>query len=386
MVEGVLIFEVFRGGFAQVPAVIYSYAGELGLDAEDMGILGAVFLALSQRHHNPQVDQVTLGQVAESYPALTKSKLLRRIARWEALDIIMVEPSGDKDWKLRSISITPLFSRISELLCRDNPLLSESAASTDKQNQELEAQVQEYEQRVKRLEDQIAEQDKAMVALAGDEYRQVADFLAKKTGNLLSGRMARELRKWVEEMGFEKEFLLAMLELCIERDINNPREITSIARGIKETGICNLEGMEAYFNRLVDNEPAHKRLYQFDPEINEFATMVGIDMGAEARRNVYYKWRYEWQFSADMIIKAGEIMSQRTRNGGLEYVDTVLGNWRTKNIRTRSEADDELQAFKRSKEKKKTTDERGGKSRVASSGDNQIYVAPAVLEKLKSGV
>ncbi|MGE5454610.1 MAG: DnaD domain protein [Methylocystaceae bacterium] len=386
MVEGDLIFEAFRWGFAQVPAVIYSYASELGLDVEDLGIMGAVFLALSRRYdHNLLANQLNLGQVSEGYPGLSKSKLIRRLARWENLGIVTVEPNDDKDWQLRSFNLTPLFSRLGELLYRDNPVLAETAAKVDKNTQELENRIQEYEQKLKNLEEQMADQDRTMVALAGDEYRQIADFVAKKTGNLLSGRMARELRKWVEEMGFEKEFLLAMLELCIEREINNPREITAIARGIKETGISNLEGMEAYFKRLVDNEPAHKRLYQFDPEINEFATVVGIDMGAEARRRMYYKWRYDWQFSSEMIIKAGEIMSQRTRNGGLEYVDTVLANWRAKNIRTREEADNELLAFKRSKEKK-PVDDRGPRSRASNPVDNQIYVAPAVLEKLKSGI
>ncbi|MGE5380735.1 MAG: DnaD domain protein [Methylocystaceae bacterium] len=382
MVEGELVFEVFRWGFVQIPAVIYFYAGELGLDAEDLGIMGASFLALSRRSSNLLVDQVTLGQMAECYPGLSKSKLLRRISRWEGLGLVQAEPVGDKEWQMRAISLTPLFGRLAELLCRDNQVLAENAAGTDKHIKELEAQVAEYEQRVKQLEEQMVEQDKAVVTLAGDDYRQVADFIAKKTGNLLSGRMARELRKWVEEMGFEKEFLLAMLELCVERDINNPREITAIARGIKDTGISNLEGMEAYFKRLVDNEPAHKRLYQFDPEINEFAAVVGIDMGAEARRRMYYKWRYDWQFSPEMIVKAGEIMSQRTRNGGLEYVDTVLANWRTKNIKTRAEAEDELQAFKRSRERK-VIDDRGNKK---NTEDKQIYVAPTVLEKLKSGV
>ena len=83
--------------------------------------------------------------------------------------------------------------------------------------------------------------------------------------------------------------------------------------------------MEVYFSRFVDRgNNLAQRVQAFDPDLIEFGAFTGIDMGAEARRRIYQKWRYDWGFSHAMIMKAGEIMCQRTKSGGLEYVDEFL--------------------------------------------------------------
>ena len=69
-------------------------------------------------------------------------------------------------------------------------------------------------------------------------------------------------------------------------------------------------------------------------------------MNAEARKKVYYKWRYDWGFTHNMIMKAGELMCQRTKNGGMEYIDSVLNNWMTKEIRSLPDVEKEIAAFK----------------------------------------
>lgn len=94
---------------------------------------------------------------------------------------------------------------------------------------------------------------------------------------------------------------------------------------------------------------------QFDPDVMEFGKFTGIDMNAEARRNMYYKWRYDWGFSHAMIMKAGEIMCQRTKNGGLEYIDSVLHNWMSKEIRLPEDADRELKEYKSRQKSDKPT-------------------------------
>ena len=144
------------------------------------------------------------------------------------------------------------------------------------------------------------------------DFKLVADFISQKTGNLLSIKMSNELRKWMDDLGFKTEFILCMLELCFERNIYNPREISRIASGLKECSINSLEAMEAYFRTFVDDKPP--QAYGFDPEVIEFGQYTGLDMSAEARKKVYYKWRYDWGFSAEMIKRAGEIMCNRTKS------------------------------------------------------------------------
>lgn len=198
--------------------------------------------------------------------------------------------------------------------------------------------------------------------------------------------MSGELRVWLEEMGFATEFLLVLLELCFERKITNPTSITKIARDLREYSINSLDGLEMYFKKYVDTG-RHISLHvkRFDPDIIEFGNFTGIDMTAEARRKIYYKWRYDWGFTHTMIMKAGEVMCQRTKNGGLEYMDSVLHNWMSKEIRQVHEVDQEVKDFK---ERKKLEQKSGNKLNKVKVHNNdqeyQIYIAPEELVPAKN--
>jgi len=115
----------------------------------------------------------------------------------------------------------------------------------------------------------------------------------------------------------------------------------------------------------------------------EFGQFTGVDMNAEARKNVYYKWRYDWGFSHNMIMKAGEIMCQRTKNGGLEYIDSVLNNWMTKEIRSPEDAEREIKEFKAKKVEQSTDKNKAFKPEKI---EYELYVPPSTLEELKSKV
>jgi DNA replication protein DnaD len=74
-------------------------------------------------------------------------------------------------------------------------------------------------------------------------------------------------------------------------------------------------------------------------------------------------------------------MCQRTRNGGLEYIDSVLKNWMTKEIRTVEDAEKEIEDFKsRSKKDKNTANPGKKKADKSSSGDYEIYIPPAGMK------
>lgn len=179
-----------------------------------------------------------------------------------------------------------------------------------------------------------------------------------------------------------------MLELAFERNITNPRDITRIARDLKEYSISTVDGLDVYFRNYVDQDKnSYIRTSQFDPDVAEFGNYTGLDMNAEARKKVYNKWKYDWGFTHPMIMKAGELMCQRTKNGGLEYIDSVLKNWMSKEIRTLSDVDKEIIDFK-SRSKSGSKPSSGGKNAAGKSGNEEydFYVPPEILAELKSKV
>ena len=378
MHHNIASLEIIRWGYANVPGALFHYGQELDLEIEDIGVLAAVLYTFERTRPLFQTG-VSLGQVLQVCPLANKTKLSRRLNRLEKMGLITLE-SKSRGSSNKHIFLEPLFNRLENLNMRDHSYITPEP--------DYDAQIIEYQKRIEQLELQLEkEKQRGSVEIqnhSDGNYKKVADFISKKTGNLLSVKMANELKKWLEEMAFTPEFLLCMLELCFERNIFNPREISGITRDLKEYSVNSVEGLELYFQKYIDEDKSRLAKYkQFDPDIMEFGQFTGVDMNAEARKNVYYKWRYDWGFSHNMIMKAGEIMCQRTKNGGLEYIDSVLNNWLTKEIRSPEDAEREIKEFKAKK-----VDKSADKNKVFKTEqiEYELYVPPATLEELKSKV
>jgi len=378
MHHNIASLEIIRWGYANIPGALFHYGQELDLEIEDIGVLAAVLYTFERTRPLFQTG-VSLGQVLQVCPLANKTKLSRRLNRLEKMGLITLE-SKSRGSSNKHIFLEPLFNRLENLIMRDHSYITPEP--------DYDAQIIEYQKRIEQLELQLEkEKQRGSVEIqnhSDGNYKKVADFISKKTGNLLSVKMANELKKWLEEMAFTPEFLLCMLELCFERNIFNPREISGITRDLKEYSVNSVEGLELYFQKYIDEDKSRLAKYkQFDPDIMEFGQFTGVDMNAEARKNVYYKWRYDWGFSHNMIMKAGEIMCQRTKNGGLEYIDSVLNNWLTKEIRSPEDAEREIKEFKAKK-----VDKSADKNKVFKTEqiEYELYVPPATLEELKSKV
>jgi DnaD/phage-associated family protein len=375
--------EISRWGYIQLPVMLYCYATELDMDLEDMGILGAVFYAYQNRSKPLYKTGVEVGQVMQVCPALSKVRLARRLSKWEKQGLIRIEGAGNLEFTARKLYLEPLYQRLRDIVIRDHPeFMSEAAADIDV--------IKEYEKRIVDLEDSLHQERLSKVINGGDQYttgskefKKVADFISQRTGNLISIKMANELRRWMAEMGFKTEFILCMLELCFERKIVHPREISQIASGLKECSINSLEAMETYFRNFVDvkSRPAYSG---FDPEAADFGSFTGIDMNAEARKNQYHKWRYDWGFSPELIKKAGAIMCSRTKSGGLEYVDSVLSNWKDQGLTTVAEVEEENAKHRaRRKNGSKGTNQ---VSKLPAGEEREIYIPPSMAVDSKNKV
>ncbi len=382
MHHNIASLEVIRWGYANIPGALFHYGQELDLEIEDIGVLAAILYTFERTRPLFQTG-VSLGQVLQVCPLANKAKLSRRLNRLEKIGLITLE-SKSKGSSNKHIFLEPLFNRLEKLIMRDHSYITPEP--------DYNIQLKEYQKRIEQLELELErekEKEKLpdMIELfnkSDGNYKKVADFISKKTGNLLSVKMANELKKWLEEMAFTPEFLLCMLELCFERNIYNPREISKIARDLKEYSVNSVEGLELYFQKYINEDISRLAKYkQFDPDIMEFGQFTGVDMNAEARKNVYYKWRYDWGFSHNMIMKAGEIMCQRTKNGGLEYIDSVLNNWMTKEIRSPEDAEREIKEFKAKKVEQSTDKNKAFKPEKI---EYELYVPPSTLEELKSKV
>lgn len=379
--------EIFRWGYVHLPGAVFFYAKELDIDMEDIGILTAIFYAFENTKPVYQAG-VTAGQILHSCSTLTTHKLSKKLQKLSKQELVEVVEGKSKNFTDKIIRLEPLMMKLEQLVGRDHPEISrlpQSVAQDSKNDKQLE----EYKARIEELEQELrgekVQAPSDYFTISDIKYKRVADFIAKKTGNLLSVKMENELTKWLIEFGFTPEFLLCMLELAFERKITSPRDITKIAKDLRDYSINNLDGLEVYFRNYVDHEKNITRS-QFDPDAAEFGNFTGLDMSAEARRKVYNKWRYDWGFSHPMIMKAGELMCQRTKNGGMEYIDSVLNNWMSKEIRSIGDVEKEVAAYKNRAKSGKVITPTAKNTHGKNNTEYEFYVPPEVLADLKSKV
>jgi DNA replication protein DnaD len=386
MSEDYAELEIYRWGFAHLPGAVFYYGKELDLNMEDIGFITALFY--TYEHSKPLFQTgIQAGQLMICCPTLNTQKISRKLGQLSKLGLIEVQDGKSKSFADRNIFLEPLIQRLRQLIIRDHPL------NISRHENIASAALEKYQKKIVQLELALEEEKNKRVDAEtinypekkdSTNYKIVADFIAKKSGNLLSVKMENELQKWLDDLEFKPEFLLCMLEMTFERSIHNPREITKIAKDLREYSVNTVEGLETYFSKYVDTNKSNLHTSQFDPDIAEFGNYTGIDMSAEARKKIYYKWRYDWRFSHIMIMKAGEIMCQRTKNGGLEYIDSVLHNWMSKEIRSVDEAEKEIIDFKNRNKNTKPVVVNTKSSNSSSAKDYEIYVPPEVLEELKS--
>ncbi|MGS0763116.1 DnaD domain protein [Syntrophomonas curvata] len=95
-----------------------------------------------------------------------------------------------------------------------------------------------------------------------------------------------------------------------------------------------------------------------EAEIEHFMIYTGIDMKSLIRRGTYQKWRKDWGFTREMILKAAELMALYAQKSSLEYIDRVLNDWRDKGLNTVEDVEKAIKEFKNKSEKSEPTKER----------------------------
>lgn len=338
------IIEIFRRGNIQIPAILYTYADEMDLDAADLGIIGAIFGAYQQSQPFLTLG-IEVGQLLKLYPGLKKAALSKRLSKWEQQGLIEIE-NGTRDFSYRKIHVDPLIFKLKELIIRDNPILQQ-------------------QQTVKSINDNkpylLFDTNEVKNTGGTNNLKFIADFIAQKTANPVNVKMANEIRKWLNEYGFSTQVILCMLELCFERNITNLNDIQNIASGLKERSITNLHDIEAYFKGNVDKPsiPSNHEFYEFE-------SFSGINMSAQARKAVYNKWRYEWGFQKELILYAAELMCLQTRNASMNYIESLLQDWKNQGITTIEQVKEYQASWKAPKERQnknvRQTKEKGSKS------------------------
>ena len=393
-----IVPELLRGGSAFIPGLLFQYAHELELEMEDFGLLSALFYCLACSH--PLNHQgVPISELQKLFPNCSNSRLSRRLNHLVQIGILAIDEDGSTRFSSKCIHPEPLFHRLTQIFLQ-NSNLPENDTLKSPELLQKEQEIQKQQAEISRLQCEL-EQARQITGVASPSYTSISgnphfvtisNFIAEHTNTILSSLMQMEISKWLDEYGMENQLLLCLLEMCFERKITAPQEITRLVRETREYNITSVEGLENYFQTFVDKKqilsPAN---YGYDADMMELARFLDMDMKAEARRQLYYKWRNDWGFSQEMILKAGELMSTRTRQGGLAYMDQILSRWKQQQIFTLADVEKELELHRQSRQKHTSSPKNPPVNNgslfpnyTAPNADSmEIYIPKDVLEELK---
>lgn len=124
-----------------------------------------------------------------------------------------------------------------------------------------------------------------------------------------------------------------------------------------------------------DNCP--EDISSLEQEITVFRNYTGIELKGDARQKMYLKWRKDWGFSCQMIMKAAELMCQLARQPNLNYIEQILYGWKEQNIYTVEKADLSVKKFRDQKREQngyKTTGKSRGEQQAFS--EYELYIPP----------
>lgn len=194
----------------------------------------------------------------------------------------------------------------------------------------------------------VAKQTKAKSVLKLDETltelfsakvftkKEIEQYLLTKAENVeLARKITRELSVYVEvikpvldnylnpwlTLGYDGETLLFIANYCFKKRKRNLDEMDETVKLLHKKGLISLVDIADYIKRRAKDDEFIKTL------LNQTGVLRSPN---EWDRKNLLNWR-EWGFTEDMILEASKISAGR--NNPMFYMNTVLGNWKSKGIK-----------------------------------------------------
>ena len=149
-------------------------------------------------------------------------------------------------------------------------------------------------------------------------------FIAERyLGRVLSATDINSILYWYDGLGFSADLIEYLIEYCVSKGHTSIRYIEKVALAWADSHVSNAEEAKQLAN-------IHSQTY--------FAVMkaLGITGRSLVPSETAYidKWRSEYGFSLEIITAACERTIQSIHQPKFEYIDSILANWKRRNVLT----------------------------------------------------
>lgn len=185
---------------------------------------------------------------------------------------------------------------------------------------------------------------KKTVSKSQEDLRQLYFVIEQYMGKPLSVKEIQKINYFFDTLGFSVDLIEYLIEYCVENGHRNLNYIESVALAWSDSGIRTTE--DAKMNTALYTKNVYSILNAF-----------GIKGRSAAPTELSYikKWTEEYGFALDVILEACNRTINNTHKPDFKYADSILNNWRAKDVHHLSDVSRLDMAYRQEKESKKKT-------------------------------
>lgn len=281
----------------------------------------------------------TISEIADHF-SNTEADIIRALNYWASEGILQVQTGADGQIigiNLCSLSVSGMQAAQSNI----QSAVANNVAQNNLQNSVVNNAAQNISTANIRMQDSVVEKLKSQTtdkpASSQKEYTldEIKEF--RKNSDIselffiietylkhtLSSTDTNMVLYWLDELHFSTDLVEYLVEYCITKGHSSLRYMNKVALGWADAGIKTVD-------QAKDDAAAHSQIYY---SVMKALGITGRNL-VDSEVSLINKWVGEYGFDIELVKAACSKTISAIQKPSFEYTDSILANWRKKNVHT----------------------------------------------------
>ena len=163
-------------------------------------------------------------------------------------------------------------------------------------------------------------------ALDNQETTSMLKEIEKILGRPLSTREMQTYLSWQKDFSFSSELIMLIIEYCMSKQKSDFRYIEKVALSWNDMNIKTISQAQTLIKETEDKWV----------KIRKILSYLGIKNTdvMKPQEELLEKWIFTYKFDLPLIYKACDICFERLNRSDFKYIDGILSNWFSKDLKT----------------------------------------------------
>lgn len=281
----------------------------------------------------------TISEIADHF-SNTEADIIRALNYWASEGILQVQTGADGQImgiNLCSLSVSGMQAAQSNI----QSAVADNSAQNILQNGVVNNATQNISTADIRMQDSVVEKLKSQTtdkpASSQKEYTldEIKEFrknpdiselffiIETYLKHTLSSTDTNMVLYWLDELHFSTDLVEYLVEYCITKGHSSLRYMNKVALGWADAGIKTVD-------QAKDDAAAHSQIYY---SVMKALGITGRNL-VDSEVSLINKWVGEYGFDIELVKAACSKTISAIQKPSFEYTDSILANWRKKNVHT----------------------------------------------------